>query len=404
MKYISLGMLLLFLFHFDSSYIGPVKVSHLWKGTLLLFLIFKFISNRRKIFFIYKPLIFLAFIQFLNIEIINDPFNAVFLFAITLITPLLGLYILTFSYQKLQKSLIFIASFFILAFVPYELGILKSINSGYNLESYGVEISGLIGPFQTVHSASMTLGASFVVIFYFLFDKRYNRNYLLILLVLCFYFLFGTYVRTGMAMAAIGIIPIIIYFGKKENRARIRLIFMGILFTLMFSAWVFSNEVLVNRIMGNTERVSENESIDTMGSGRGGIWKYSMDIYLEANYFEKLFGIGQGESLNRMENKTNSRIFPHNGFLQTLLINGLFGFIAFLLYLRNIYRLRKRLYKEHFILIKSLIYAFIVMGLFQSIDLLYVQIILMLAVTIFNEKNHLIKIRNSRPFIKQSID
>jgi len=397
-------MLLLFLFHFESLNIGPVKVSHLWKGTLLLFLIFKFISTKRKIFFIYKPLFFLAFIQFLNVEIINNPFNAVFLFTLFLIIPLSGLYLLTFSYHELQKSLIFIASFFILAFIPYELGILKSIKSGYNLESYGVEISGLIGPFQTVHSASMTLGASFVVIFYFLFDKRYNRNYLLILLVLCFYFLLKTYVRTGMVMAVIGIIPIVIYFGKKESRTQIRLIFMGGLFTLMLSSWVFSNEVLLNRISGKTLRVSETESFNTMGSGRGGLWKHSMDIYVEANYFEKLLGIGQGESLNRMKNKTGNRVFPHNGFLQTILINGLFGFIAFLIYLRNIYRLRKRLYEEHFVLIKSLIYAFIVMGLFQAIDLLYVHIFLMFAASLFTKKDYLIKIKNSRPFIKQSID
>lgn len=394
----------MFLFHFESLNIGPVKVSHLWKGLLLVFLIFKFLNNKRKQLFIYKPLIWFAFLQLINIELLNNPFNTVLLFGTTLVIPLLGLYLLNFSHQQLQRGLMFCTSFFILAFVPYELGILESIKSGYDLESYGVEISGIIGPFQTVHSASMALGASFLVIFYFLLDKTFNRIFLSLLLILCFYFLFGTYVRTGMAMVAIGVIPIIIYYGKKEMKTRLRLILVGGLVTVMFSTWVFSNDILLNRIIGKTERGVETESINTMGSGRGGLWINALDIYVEANTFEEIFGMGQAEALDRMEKKVNNRIFPHNGFLQTLLVNGLLGFIAILIYFRNIYKLRRRLPKEYFILIKSLIYAFIVMGMFQSIDLLYFHIILMLVITLFMKKTYFSITQNQGNFSQQKLD
>ncbi|WP_225035061.1 O-antigen ligase family protein [Winogradskyella sp. SM1960] len=312
-------------------------------------------------------------------------------FGTLLIIPLIGVYVLKYSIPELKNALLFFVSFFILAFVPYELGLLDSIETGYNLEQYGSDISGAIGPFQTVHSASMALGGSFLVVLYFILDKAFNRLYLSMLLILCFYFLFSTYVRTGMAMATVGSMPIVYYFGKKELSTRIRLIFIGGLVTFMVSTWVLSNEILLNRITGKTQRGEELDSVETMGSGRGSLWQYAIEVYLESNVVEQLIGLGPSETLIRMSGKAHHKVFPHNGFLQILLGNGLIGLISLVYYMRKIYGIRRKTLKEHFVLINGMLFAYFTMTLFQNHELLYFHILMMISIAMFVQKSFIIK-------------
>lgn len=383
-KYLFLGFLLLFLFHFESLSIGPVKVSHLWKGVLLLFLLVSVFRKKNVFVFIYKPLLFLGVIQVLNVELINNTFNAILLFGTTLILPLLGIYVLKYNVEQLKKSLLFFAAFFILCFIPYQLGILTSIEEGYKLSSYSAaeNTGGLVGPFQTVHSASTALAGAFLVVLYFWLAKAFNRIYLTTLLILGFYFLIATYVRTGMAMVIVGALPMIIYYAKKDASTRGRLIIVGGILSILIGGWVLSNETLMDRITG--ERVaahkSETDSFESLGSGRGGIYISSLEIFAEANIFEQIIGMGQTEELKRMENKIGSGIVPHNGFLLLLLNNGLLGLFLFLYFLRKIYKKQKRIYsdKKHFI--KGLLFAYVVMTFFQNFDMIYMYLILVLGI------------------------
>jgi len=368
--------------------IGPIKVSHFWKGLVVVFFTSSLLRRKNKRLFIYKPLFLIALLQLVNVEIFYSPINAIISFGTISIIPLFGFYILRFPFDKLKMALLFFTSFFILCFVPYELGFIESIEKGYDLEVYGSNIFGIIGPFQTVHSASMTLGGAFLVTLYFILDRTFNRLYLWFLLILCFYFLFNTYVRTGMAMVAIGSIPLIIYFGKKQLSTRIRLFFIGGLLVLMVSTWVLSNEVLLNRIKGETERVDETESLETVGSGRGALWTYALEVYYESSLLEKFFGIGQTQTLDRIYKKAYNRLFPHNGFLQILLVNGLIGLLSLLYFIKKVYGLRKKLVGEHNVLVTSLLYAFIVMSFFQNYELFYFHILFMLTITMFIQKSY----------------
>jgi len=383
-KFSVFGLLLLLLFHFESLSLGPVKISHLWKGILLLFLIIKILSKKRNNLLIYKPLIWLALFQLINLELFNNPFNAAILFGTTLILPLLGIYTLSYTPNQLKNGLLFFASFFILSFVPYELGILKSLEEGYRLTSYGVQDSdGVIGPFQTVHSASTALAGSFITLLYFWFTKSFNRIYLSTLLILCFYFLIFTYVRTGMAMVVLGAIPMLIYFAKKEASTRFRLIFFGSIFSILISGWVLSNETLMDRITGNrVSGASETESFESLGSGRGLIYTFAVEIFMEANVFEKLIGIGQTEQKSRMENKLGSALIPHNGFLLLLLNNGLIGLMLFLTFIRKLNKLISQYAPSHRSLLKGLLYAYLVMTFFQNYDMIYMYLILALGIAL----------------------
>lgn len=383
--------MLLFLFHFESLSIGSIKISHLWKGILLMLLIFSELKKKKKQVFIYKPLLFLSALQLINLETINNPFNAVLLFGTTLILPLLGIFVLKYSPKELNRTLLFFSSFFILSFIPYELGLLKSIEDGYTLTSYGVESNGIIGPFQTVHSASTALAAAFLVVLFFWFSKAFNRIYLSFLLVISFYFLIFTYVRTGMLMVVLGAIPMLIYFARKEASTRIRLIFIGGLFSILISAWVLSNETLVDRISGRRANSVESESFENLGSGRGLIYIFAIEIFTEADILEQLIGMGQTEQKNRMEQKIGNKLIPHNGFLLLLLNNGILGLLVFLVFIRRTKRYIKKIKTQEKILSQGLLYAYLIMTFFQNYDMLYMYLILVLSIAFSFNLNKTIK-------------
>ncbi len=383
LKYIIAGLLLLFLFHFESLSLGPLKISHLWKGGLLLFLLFYNIRNRKSLtYHIYKPLFVLAILQLLSLELVVNPFNAFLLFSTTLLLPLTAISVLRLSYQHIKLLLIFFSTFFILSFVPYKLGLLKSISQGFDLSAWGAKTgsSALLGPFQTEHSASIALAGSFLVVFYFWFIKAYNRLFLTLLLTLCFYFLISTYVRTGMLMVVAGAIPILFYFAKKNVITRLRLLVVGVLLSVLLVNLVFSNKTLLDRIIGKREKSSEIESYEELGSGRGGIWLDAISIYSEANIIEKTIGIGQTNQKNRMFEKRRQALIPHNGFLMVLLNNGLIGLYFLTKFFRNILKYRKRLDENRKMLLSMLFITYLIMSVFQNYDMYYMFLLFVLIV------------------------
>lgn len=394
-KYFLLGFVLLFLFHFESLNVGIIKVSHLWKGILVVVLLIK-IFNQKNIFFsIYKPLFGLSILFLLNTEMLVNPFNGFLLFGMNLIMPLLGLYVLKMDPNQLQKALMFLSTFFVLSFIPYEIGILSSFKGGYNLESYGVtEMGGVIGPFQTVHSASTALAGSFIVLLYFWFKKVYKPIILLMLMGICFYFLIFTYVRTGMAMVLVGSIPILSHYSKKNIKTMIRFVFIGVTMSILISGWVLTNETLMDRITGKRASGSqETESFESLGSGRGKLFIASIEIFEENVLFEKFFGAGLSQSTERMHQKVGYRLLPHNGFLGLLLVNGLIGLFLFLLFIRNVVKKRK-INNENKILFTSTLLAYLVMTFLQSYDMLYMFVIFAFSYGIFIKSGKSIKTIN----------
>ncbi len=390
---ILLSVVLFLLFHFESLYLGPIKISHLWKGSLLVYLLFVLIQKGKIKPYIYGPLLLLSIMQLVNIELINNPLNSITLFATTLILPLIGMYAFKFSPKQLQKSLLYFSSFFILSFVPYQIGLLSSFGSAYELLSYGSENKGLVGPFSSPHAASTALATSLLVVVFFWLSNTYSKWLLSMLFALGFYFLFLTYVRTGMAGFAIGLLPIAWFFGKHSLVKSLRLAIVLSFSTLFIFSWVLSNETMMNRITGERETSSETESFEQLGSGRGMIYLSSLEIYAEANILEKIIGIGESEALERMEDKIGQGLLPHNGFLQLLLNNGILALLLFLYFIRNIYKLQKGMHQlDSRILIQALLLAYMTMTFFQNYDLLYPVLLLMLSIA-FSYNTQLIRNR-----------
>ena len=392
-RFLLYGLTLLFLFHFETTSIGSVKVSHLWKGAVLAYLILVVFRKKKLKMFIYGPLLCISVLQLANIELYNNPLNAVLLFSTTVIIPLIGIYVLRFKPEQLKLGLMFFSSFFILSFVPYQIGLLSSLGISYELLGYASENIGLVGPFQNPHAASTALASSLLVVVFFWLSNTYSKWLLSVLFALGFYFLFLTYVRTGMAMFAIGLLPIAWFFGKQSLVKSLRLAIVLSFSTLFIFSWVLSNETMMSRITGERLGYSETESFEQLGSGRGMIYLASLQIYAEANIAEKIIGVGQSEALQRMEDKIGYPLVPHNGFLVLLLNNGILVLLLFLSFIRNIYKLQKGMHQlDSRILIQSLLLAYMTMTFFQTYDLLYPVLLLMLSIA-FSYNTQLIRNR-----------
>lgn len=377
-KLISLAIFLLFLLHYESLHIGPLKISHLWKSALLFYLLATIIRSTKTKLCVYDSLVLLAFLQILNIEVINNPKNALVSFSLMLLFPAMGIYFLKLAPAQLERALIFVASFCILSFVPYKLGLLTSLGDGYSLVGYGVFDVGLLGPYQRVHSASAVLAGSLLIVTHRLLLDKKNRMFFLSLFLLGFYFLFYTYVRTGIAMYAMGFLPIAFYLGKKNLKNFIQILFfMAFVFGLL-STWVLSNDVLLKRITGERNYYKE-DSIDTVGSGRLRFSMATVDYYSEGNLYEQLLGIGETEGLRRMSEKIGVRLFPHNGFLFLLSSNGLLGLILFIIFLNRFRKKAKKFLEKDKLLTNSLFIAYLTLTFFQSYDNFYFFVLLSLS-------------------------
>lgn len=375
------GTLLLLLFHFESISLGALKVSHLWKGLLLAFLMLKVTAGGKIRPFIYKPFLLLSLFILFSLEIIYNPLNAIFSFSTAVIIPLIGVYALQKSPAWNRKALHFLATFFILCFVPYELGVLSPLNEGYDIaSSYGIVANGMIGPFQTVHAASTALAGALLVVLYFLLTSEYNRTWLVFLLLLGLYFLFGTYVRTGMAMFAVGALLMLASFSIRSNRMFLRVFMLVLIVTPLAGTWVFSNDALMARLLGKRVNSSELLSFETMGSGRGALALAALDIYAEADFIEKVIGMGITEQKERMIEKMGAPFIPHNGFLGVLLHQGVIGAMLFIWFLSVLWRAIGRLEMPQAVgFLRALFLAYLVMIFFQQYDILYMPVLLWLA-------------------------
>lgn len=182
-------------------------------------------------------------------------------------------------------------------------------------------------------------------------------------------------------------------FAKQNASSMIKIFIGGTLLVFIGGSWLLSNEVLMNRIYGRGQYNTE-DSFESLGSGRGGIFISSMEIFNEASIIEKMFGIGQEEQINRIAKKTGMTIGSHNAFLDFLLISGLVGMSLFLFYIRNVFQfIKKSMPSKYKTLAFSLLVAYVIMCLVQGYDWLYANLLLMLSIGILNRyhKQEIIK-------------
>jgi hypothetical protein len=284
--------------------------------------------------------ILFAFKTLISYSSLDYIMNTLIIFTKTLMLPMLYLFFIL----KLKKNtLLFLAKHFsiliILSFIPYMLGILEPLGTGYDLGAYGLDGQfGLVGPFIKPHSASISLAFALIIITRAITNNntKLENIFLIFLIILAFIEMALTYVRTGLT---IYIIAILYLFMRHFNFRK--LIMLIVTFSILFLGGLYlykTNDVVKMRLNDNNKYVKNGD----LGSGRLQFWKAAVENWLDDDTSVIFIGLGEEYAKDKMFEDVGLRIFAHNNFFQILQQEGLIGMALFLASLFLIYGFIKR--------------------------------------------------------------
>ena len=352
----------LILFYFISFlilYLEPIEVvggltfGIIWKLVLMVFLFFPVVHavlRDKHIEYFAFFAILLAFKILISYTSMDYFVHTLTLFTKAMMFPLLYLY---FN-EKIKKNetLIFMVKHFsiliILSLLPYMFGLLEPFAKGYDLAEFGhVGEYGLIGPFIKPHSASITIAfAMIIVTTHIQKGNKFSLNLFYIGLVLLgFYELIETYVRTGIAIYSIALA----YIYLKD--ISLKKIFLIILTSIMFlgvATYLYQTNEIVQMRIDDKNKYSKG-SEGSGGSGRFIFWKNAIENWLDDEPSVIYIGLGYDYAREKMYEDVGLLIFAHNHFIQMLQQEGLIGFTLFMIHIFLIYRfiLRNKQSKYH---------------------------------------------------------
>jgi len=333
----NLKLLLFYSIAFLVLYLEPIAIGGLtfgilWKLILLFFIVIllipklKNLGNSELFIFFY---ILLAFKMLFNYSIQAYPIETITLSIKAFMFPLLYLFFFnTFTKDGLLFFLKHYAIMIILSFIPYIVGILTPMGVGYDLSIYGHDgEQGLVGPFLKPHSASISLAfAMIVVTAHIKSENSFTKNIFYIgLIILGFYALIETYVRTGIV---IYLVALLYFYLQNINMKKILFIIITA-FSLAGAGFYLmqTSDIVKMRLEDRNVYVKQDE----VGSGRFTYWSSAVENWLNDEPLVILVGLGEEYGMDKMLVSAGMRIFAHNEFFQMLQQEGLIGFSFFLL-------------------------------------------------------------------------
>jgi hypothetical protein len=322
---------------------GGLTFGIIWKlilmFTIFLPIVYKVLQSKYIEMFAFFAILF-AFKILISYSAMEYLMDTLTVFFKALMFPMLYLYFV----NKFQKTtLIFLAKHFailiILLFIPYILGILEPIGEGYKLEAYGLEGQyGLIGPFIRPHTASISISFAMIIVTSHIKNEnnKIQNLFYISLLLLGFYELLATYVRTGLAVYLLVLLYIYL---QNINLKKVLLILLSIGVLGAGSLYLIAtNEVVQMRVKDQNKYDKSGD----VGSGRVLFWKTAVDSWLNDETSVIFIGLGEEYGKDKMERVTGMRIFAHNEFFQMLQQEGLVGLTLFFSYLYLVHLFIKR--------------------------------------------------------------
>lgn len=323
------------LLYFETTPLGVVTASQLWKVFLFLYLLVVVLTHKVKVLPGFVKASYFRSIKFiLNPGIYLNPLAEILDFSRYSLFPLLYhfLEIKKTKLFQIDKALIYSSIFFIVSFLPFVLGLLES--RGSQLEYYE-GFANLTGLFQGPHAASVTSTMSVLFILYF--NKNYKfsrlaRIFNLVVITFGIYIVFVTFVRTGYLMLILGVI--IIYLPKKITPLTVIRLFLFICFLIFILYFLLeNNQEFYNRIFD-----IRNGNQKEVGSGRLLFWITAFNLWLSGNIIEFLFGFGFEALTVAIEKVTGYKVFAHNEFLTQLAQNGIIGFCLLIWFVTSLFK------------------------------------------------------------------
>jgi O-antigen ligase len=344
----TLKLILFYTIGFIILYLEPIPIAGmtfgiLWKLILIFLLfipiIYKIFKEKYMEMFAFITIIF-AFKTLISYSSMDYIMNTITIFTKTLMLPILYLF---FILKLKEGTLKFLAKHFsiliIISFLPYMLGILTPLGLGYDLSPFGLDGQyGLVGPFLNPHSASISVAFSMIVITGQI--SRENRQlenlFYVSLIVLGFYELIGTYVRTGIAVYLVALA--FLYLQNINLKKILLLVMTGVVLATGSIYLLNTSEVAQMRFQDKNKYMTESD----VGSGRFQFWQASVENWLDDDTSVIFIGLGEEYAKDKMLEDVGMRIFAHNDFFQTLQQEGLIGMALFLASLFLMHAFMKR--------------------------------------------------------------
>jgi len=342
------GLIIFYTIGFVILYIEPISIGNinfgiLWKLILVfvLFIPIIYTTFKKKYMemFAFITIVF-AFKTLISYSSLDYIINTITIFTKTLMLPILYLF---FILKLKEGTLRYLAKHFsiliVLSFVPYMVGILTPLKLGYDLTPFGMDGQyGLIGPFLNPHSASISIAFAMIVITGQInkLNKSFENLFYISLLILGFYELIMTYVRTGIMVYLVSLL--FLYLQNINFKKVLLLILTGITLFAGSIYLISTSEVAQMRFQDKNKYMTESD----IGSGRFEFWQAAVENWLDDDPSVIFIGLGEEYAKDKMLEDVGLRIFAHNDFFQTLQQEGLIGIALFLTSLFLMYRFIKR--------------------------------------------------------------
>ena len=373
MNYI-LFLLLYIVLHYIEGFpgFGGISMAQLWKIPLLLYLFAKLIATHRKLFKFEKCAYWYSFTPFFSIEVFSKPVTT-FLYSIKQIpTVLFFNFWKRFDSIKLEKILLSLAQFICITSFLTLTGIIVPIKEYVIAESISDDTIYYSSLFGGAHAASSYFCIASLVILFFLLNKKIKekkqRLFNIVLLCIGMYSIFLSFIRTGWIMFIVSLL-FIVDFKKINNKKKIQFFFAFIILSLGIVMLYNNNESFRLRISGGGQYRGESETlIDTEGSGRTDFWNNGIDLWVNSNPYNFLFGNGTDAVVANNKEKTGMAVGSHSLFVDTLAKYGLVTFVFLLLFYYYQYRFISKFGRgsPYQSLCKSLFFGSILFAIFQG--------------------------------------
>lgn len=342
-KEITYLILLWVLLYIEPLPIGPLKISQIWKGILILFLSSYILKNKFPKFIIFG--IIFSFKYLIYSHIPYGFMNNFRLFNESLVLPVF----LGYLYIKSKKTNVSIHIFnnyaillsilLIYSAVPFFFG-LKSFNNDYDLmKKYNIDFTATKGLFYHIASASKMFTIATI---YILLNKskfNHSKSYKLfwwITILTGSFLVIMCWTRTGWFIYFITLLFSIFHYSKLK--IKIKGITLTILILLSISYVYQNNQAFRWRLTGGTNYRGEQElTFDQLAKARLPYIVVAIENMIDEGFISSFIGYGEQKGKDYFEEKLSMSITSHNATFEILESNGILGFILYILFIGKLY-------------------------------------------------------------------
>lgn len=332
-----------FLLHYLEGLppIWGIPFAQIWKAPVLLYFIFLFFDGekRRKEKFETRGYIY-SFEPFFCPAILTNP-KSVIIFAIKQLPLVLSynFWLRKFSSRKrtIETIIICYAQYILLTSLVTLTGLVTPMHSYMSADSYMTGLSYYCSVFGAPHAASSYFALSIVVLIFGFKQKRFRSKgakiFNLLLILVGFYSIFLSYVRTGWLMLLVALIyPMWLDVKKRKKNSLLKMIFFLCIGIFGLIYFYNTNNAFQRRITGATRYQEGSGVIDVGGSGRIDFWKSGIKHWSENNFYGLLFGKGYDDVLRDNRQDNGMAVFSHNQFVDSLAQYGLLSLLFLILF------------------------------------------------------------------------